>query len=71
MSRPRLGRPALPRGTAATERVELRLTPTQRAAWSQAAAISGLTIKAWLVEAAERAIAKPQRATCGNGTAMR
>lgn len=56
--KPRVGRPALPRGVAATERVELRLTPTQRAAWATAAEAQGLTLKAWLSEAAELALAR-------------
>lgn len=56
--KPKVGRPPLPAGLAASERVELRLTPAQREQWTQAAERQGVTLKAWLVEAAELAIAR-------------
>lgn len=55
--KPKLGRP--PDGDhAATERVEVRLTPAQRKEWEQAAAKENSTLKAWLVAAAELALSR-------------
>ena len=50
------GRPA--QDVTASERVEVRLTPAQREQWETAAAKEGTSIKAWLVAAAELAIAR-------------
>jgi hypothetical protein len=47
-------------GTAASERVTLRLTPTERAAWEAAAARASQTVAEWIRSSAERVL-RPRR----------
>lgn len=56
--KPRLGRPPLAAGEAATETVRLRLTAAQRDQWQAAAVAESLTLSEWLRAAAELAIAR-------------
>ena len=44
----RPGRKPLPEGAGKTERVQLRLTETDKAAWLEKAAAAGLTLQAWI-----------------------
>lgn len=61
--KPRRGRP--PRtDKAATERIEIRVTKLERAAWEHAAAIADVSLSEWLraIAAAEvRAVAEEHR----------
>lgn len=42
------GRPALPEGAGKTARVQLKLTPADKAAWLAKAAAAGMTLQAWI-----------------------
>lgn len=44
----RRGRKRLAAGTGKTARVQLKLTPAEKAAWIAAAAAEGLTLQAWV-----------------------
>lgn len=52
---PTRGRPPLPKGTAATSQIQLRVQTKRKAAYVRTASNKGKTLAAWMLEACDKA----------------